>query len=110
MTGEEALHTLLAAIQDKANENDKRDTVLMSQLESVVKRALGIPEEQIVVPEFNQAPVKGEFPQWRVKYEGGKEVARRAIYSRYELEALFREDRMFSSVDFCTPVPAKEGS
>jgi hypothetical protein len=110
MSGEEALHTLLAAIQAKANENDKRDLVLMGQLESLVKRALGIPEEQMVVPEIHQQPVKGEFLQWRVKYEGGKEIARRPIYSYTELAALFREDPMFISVDQYTPVPAKEGS
>jgi hypothetical protein len=109
MKGEEALQALLAAIQAKANENDKRDSVLMSQLESVVKRALGIPEEKMVVPEFIQVPVKGEFPQWRVKYEGGKEVARRAIYSFAELAALFREDPMFTWADQYTPVPPREG-
>jgi hypothetical protein len=107
MNGDEALQALLAAIQAKANENDKIDTVLMSQLESVVKRALGIPEEKVVVPEIHQAPVKGEFPQWRVRYEGGKEIARRPIYSFQELAALMREDPMFSSVDPYTPVPEK---
>jgi hypothetical protein len=109
MKGKEALHALLTAIQAKANENEKRDSVLMSQLESVVKRALGIPEEKMIVPEVHQAPAKGEFPQWRVKYEGGKEIARRPIYSYSELAALFREDPMFSSADQYTPVPPREG-
>jgi hypothetical protein len=109
MKREEALHNLLAAIQAKANENEKRDTVLMSQLESVVKRSLGIPEEKVVVPEFHQAPVKGEFPQWRLKIEGGKEIARRPIYSFAELAALLREDPGFCSADQYSPVPAREG-
>jgi len=99
---------LLAAVQAKKRDGVQR--VLMGELESVIQAALGIPEEpKQPPPAIYQRPVKGEYPHWRVRIEGGKEVDRRPVYDARELEALIHSDPMFMSVDSYTPVPPREG-
>jgi hypothetical protein len=102
-------HALLAAVQAKKRDGIQR--VLMGELESVINAALGIPEEPTQPPpQIYQRPVKGEFPHWRCKVVGGKEVDRRPVYSFSEMEALIHSDPLFSSVDSYTPVPERDNS
>ncbi len=102
-------HRLLATIRAMKPENSFQQKIFMDQLEKVVMRTLGVAEEPVAPPPHFLPPTKSEFPSWRVKYEGGKEIARRAIYSFGELEQLIHEDPMFCSADFDTPVPPREG-
>jgi len=105
-------HALLGAIQEAARADDYRDRVLMEKLEKIVKKALGIREEKIFEPHFFQQPVKGEFPQWRVRYDPltRKEIDRRVIRDMGELQELSREfGGLFHEVDSYTPVPPREG-
>jgi hypothetical protein len=102
-------HDLLAAIESKMPEN----IVFMKQLKRVVQLALGIPEDvEAGPPVLFQQPTKGEFPQWRVRYDPltRKEIDRRAIRNMGELQELSREcGGLFHEVDSCTPVPPREG-
>ena len=105
-------HDLLAAIRSKAEENNRRDVVLMSQLESVVKRALGIPEEKFSPPVFFQQPVRGEFPHYRMRIDPNPPHAileQRLVNNMNELGALLRENPSFSYVGHDNPDCKKEG-
>jgi hypothetical protein len=100
-------HKLLENI--RAVKAEGTDTVLMGRLETLLCRTLGIAEEVATpVPHFLQ-PVRGAYPHWRIKVEGGKEVDRRPVYDASEFEALIRSDPLFLSVDSYTPVPPREG-
>jgi hypothetical protein len=112
MTGEEFGKTLLESIEAKALENNKRDIVALSLLASVVRRALGLPDQ-----EANQSPVeipqrkvRPEFPHLRVKYDPltKLEVARKVVNSLDELGQLLRSDPLFYSVlPIDAPLPSQ---
>jgi hypothetical protein len=101
---------ILGTIERRSNASSA-NRVVLAEVASIFREALEIPEPaNDPVPVFFQPQPKGEFPKWRVKIDGGKEIERRAVYSLYEEQALMVEDPLFSSVDAYSYVPPKEGN
>jgi hypothetical protein len=91
MIDEQFGQKLLAVIEQKANENNKQDYAAMKQLAGVVRRTLGLREEEnyLLPAPIAQLKVPGEYPHWRVKYDSsGNELGRRLVNSLKEWSEL----------------------
>jgi hypothetical protein len=112
MTGEEALHALLVAIEENSSKNNGRDRHLLKPLELVVRKTLGLKEENNTAPppiQHQPASRIGNssiYPHWRVKYDAsGNELGRRRVNSLEEWSQLSKTEPGFHYV-----LPIDEGS
>jgi hypothetical protein len=93
MTGEQFGQKLLAVIRAKANENSQEYIVAMKVLDSVVSRALGVPELETPPPPptYRQPATRPEFPQIRVNCDSsGQELVRQTVNSFDHFEQIIR--------------------